>query len=583
VNRTSADEPLQRKFFQTVLFSIPEVRKMKEKKSLHRAVGIHSFPRAALAASAAFAALAVLCLCGCPSEGQGGPFDSADHGPPGPPEAYPVSDNFSLESEIEALILGRRYYVDPVIGNDSNEGSSSLPWRTLDKALATVSGGDGVLLRSGNYGLLREESNVRASFAVFRNAAGAEPVFSGIDLDYPAGGSTAFLAFFGIRIIPDWVDPLVGAAVSPEGDLIYTKTSLPVQFTGARGVRLYCCDIKGQNKYLTDMGVSVTDSQAVTVAGCAIREVGRGTTCNGSTNIQFRGNHIYGITGSAFRGTDASSTDILIEGNHAHDSNYDYGDLYCPRAPNSNYHGSAVAVRGDRYVIRNNIFHDGFNSAGIMTYDADSPTSDIDFSDILIENNLLYDIRNDFVLRFYLIDSNVVVRNNIFAGHWRGSGAQYYDTAVVINSLSSRGDAGALVFDNNIVVGITNFGTYWPSVPQHSNIFYSCRPVNGDFFTAAEIGGNSLVACSASPTSLIFEQGFFNGSLRFDFEASDPANYVGHGETLDFTLAPGSPALGFADPLRQGEDGLGTLDEKGFIVPSAVRRTNLNHNAGAYP
>lgn len=54
-----------------------------------------------------------------------------------------------------------------------------------------------------------------------------------------------------------------------------------------------------------------------------------------------------------------------------------------------------------------------------MTYNADSALSDLDYSDILIENNLLFGIRNNYVLRFYLIHSNIVARNNAFAGPMR--------------------------------------------------------------------------------------------------------------------------------------------------------------------
>lgn len=63
----------------------------------------------------------------------------------------------------------------------------------------------------------------------------------------------------------------------------------------------------------------------------------------------------------------------------------------------------------------------------------------------------------------------------------------------------------------------------------------------------------------------------------------DASNTKGHGQTLDFTLTSGSPAIGFGDPARQPADGLGTIDASGFLRASTVARTADRHNAGAYP
>ncbi len=81
----------------------------------------------------------------------------------------------------------------------------------------------------------------------------------------------------------------------------------------------------------------------------------------------------------------------------------------------------------------------------------------------------------------------------------------------------------------------------------------------------------------------MFEDGFFAGPVRFDYDNSDPTNPKGHRQTLDFTLAPGSPARGFGDPSRQPADGLGTLNAEGFILANPVRRSPARHDAGAYP
>src|SRR5690349_1931280 len=43
------------------------------------------------------------------------------------------------------------YYVDPVIGNDANPGSSSAPWRSFYKAAQTLVAGDTALFANGTY------------------------------------------------------------------------------------------------------------------------------------------------------------------------------------------------------------------------------------------------------------------------------------------------------------------------------------------------------------------------------------------------------------------------------------------------
>ncbi len=492
--------------------------------------------------------------------------------------------NPTLGASVDALITGQRYYIDPVSGLDSSDGSIFSPWKTLSKAQSVALGGDGVILRSGNYGLFSEQDGGRSSYLVYRNDAGAVPVFTGIDLDYSAGNGDSYLVFYGVRILPEWVAPGGDPQDPASTQTTYAKTATPVVIRAANHVQILGSNIGGQRKYLTPCGVSVADSTYVQVEGCIIHDVHRGIINTASQFLAYKGNHIHRITGSAFMSSDAASNDILIEGNHAHDSNYNYADDYCPRALNANYHGSAVAIRGDRMTIRNNIFHDGFNSAGIMTYDQDSPASDIDYSEILIENNLLYDIRNVYVLRFYLISSNIVVRNNIFASYWRSFGTQYYNTAVNIDSVALGLDGSMLTFDNNIVLGTTNFGAYWGTVNQHNNIFYSCRPGVAPYLTEAEVGGGSMVATGdPATTSYLFEQDFFNGVLRFDMDSSDPTNPVGHGQLLDFSLYPLSPAEGYGDPLTQPADGLGLLGADGFIQTSLITRSGARHNAGPYP
>jgi len=67
----------------------------------------------------------------------------------------------------------RTFYVDPA-GNDSAAGSSTSPWRTLQKAANTVRAGDLVIVRAGHYaGLYLTTSGTATDPITFRGDPGA--------------------------------------------------------------------------------------------------------------------------------------------------------------------------------------------------------------------------------------------------------------------------------------------------------------------------------------------------------------------------------------------------------------------------
>ncbi len=71
-----------------------------------------------------------------------------------------VTDNASRTASDSVVITvsaagGNTYYVSPT-GSDSNPGSSSSPWRTIDHAHRHVGPGDTILLRGGTYPVLSE-------------------------------------------------------------------------------------------------------------------------------------------------------------------------------------------------------------------------------------------------------------------------------------------------------------------------------------------------------------------------------------------------------------------------------------------
>ena len=68
---------------------------------------------------------------------------------------------FIMGSMAAGSVLANSYYVDPVNGSDSSNGSLSLPWRTLGNSIGKLSAGDTLYLRGGNY----FESGVRITIS----------------------------------------------------------------------------------------------------------------------------------------------------------------------------------------------------------------------------------------------------------------------------------------------------------------------------------------------------------------------------------------------------------------------------------
>jgi len=97
------------------------------------------------------------------------------------------------------------YYLDAVNGNDSNPGTSDSPWKTLSKAQSTISDGDTVKLRDGNYGDFTEYNISHTTWTTYQADTGCSPAFTGIHFD----GMTdrdIYLIFDGITVNYDGSD-----------------------------------------------------------------------------------------------------------------------------------------------------------------------------------------------------------------------------------------------------------------------------------------------------------------------------------------------------------------------------------------
>lgn len=465
--------------------------------------------------------------------------------------------DFTSRDDVLALVTGSTYYIDADNGDDdTGDGSNGNPWQTIGKAQSSVTnnGGDCVVLKgNSNYGVMTdtEYSQSAANWTVWINEEGSAPIINNISMvsqdDY-----NLRLIFYGIKIAPAWVDPGSG----PD----YNQTATCVYIWGQNYIEFYNCEIVGTNKYLTPNITYLREADYIKFERCHGHVAGEGMvylTCN---YITYAYNYVHNVCASGIKDGYAGSSYITIEGNHIHDCIFNTEDQY---GEGADFHGSVIAMNNATMTIRNNILHDGGGTNVINFYGDGSPV----YTDILIENNIVYNPSNTTAVCVDYTDENVVIRNNLFIGQKKDElgGSDMYHNAILICGFND--DGSGLSIYNNIFVG--NAAPYLVS-SANCYIDYNIVYYGSNFDTT-----NAIVALTDEDSNY-FESGFFNGSLDLEYGAQEDI-------ILDLTYNSGCGAIGFGDSANQPSDSLGSLDANDeFIIPDGKYRDSGSHDAGPY-
>ena len=94
---------------------------------------------------------------------------------------------------------GTTYYVS-TSGSDTNAGTLSAPWRTIQHAANTVKAGDNVLVRGGTYNeivTIKTSGNAASGYISFSNYPGELPVVDGTGLSVGSSGQTGLFSLEG--------------------------------------------------------------------------------------------------------------------------------------------------------------------------------------------------------------------------------------------------------------------------------------------------------------------------------------------------------------------------------------------------
>jgi hypothetical protein len=466
----------------------------------------------------------------------------------------------SLALVLAMTVQANDYFVDAGSGSDSNAGSSASPWKTLGKARNSAPAGSTVFVKNGNYGNYAEGGTTSSNaYLTFKAAAGHTPTLSGLSLAY-ASLSSAYLRFEGFDI-----------HATSRMDVVYLQNARHVQLVGNT--------IRHDRWAINNAGVDavyILDSADILIARNRIRGVHRGISASRTARLTVRRNYITPSAGTGIQYAGGNSNG-LIEYNHLQGAGYQG----YPSNPDAvkDPHASMISVRSGNLTIRNNVMHGMGSSSGVMFYEPDVAGGEAAYSNILFENNAIYDVGNTFVLRIYNLGSNFVVRNNLLFSRIRTGDcngytpdARYrYSNSLVVHNTAAGHSGDGLELSNNIMIGIVGAPQ---NARERNNVIWSWGTAP---WLAQSPSGTSMIVTSAyggcGTYARFFESEFFANPIDFKMPGTDP---------FDLTLAANSPAVGFGDPSVQAPESLGSIGADGFMVDDGILRTNAIHSVGPY-
>lgn len=310
------------------------------------------------------------------------------------------------------------YYVDPH-GNDANPGTEARPWQTIQRAVRTITAGDTVYIRGGEYeapldGFVFQNSGTESRPITLTNYPGEQVIFRipGKDTNYAA---------FRCWTAPDWLTPkaeyirIVGTDVDP------TWLSNGVQ--SHRGIVVLGPD----GRHTLGHGLRVAGCSYWEVAGIDFVDVGyaifayklnnRTMEVRSTTNWYVHDNRVYGFYGES--GMQFNGDYNRIEDNEVYKINDEaYNSSGC----------QAINILGNHNTVKGNRLSKLGSQQGCKGILLEWDVADYN----LIEQNRIWD--NDVGIYIAGGDHNVL-RNNLI---YRTVAPSQDSVGISINSYDDR-------------------------------------------------------------------------------------------------------------------------------------------------
>jgi hypothetical protein len=461
---------------------------------------------------------------------------------------------------------GATFYVSPN-GNDSNNGSYTSPWLTIQHAANTVTAGATVIVEAGTYheSVLFATSGTSSAPIVFNGQGTAIIDGTGVACCttpsfetgsnflccntqglFTVGSSSGvnYLTIEGFTLEnyktanKNYVPAGILIAGSGTGINILNNTVKNIQTSAGKDGNAYGIGVFGTS--ITPLSVTVSGN---TVTGCRTGQ-SETTTYNGnvqnfvvSNNTIFDNDNI-GIDAIGFEGVGPIGYDRASYGEISGNTVYDISAIHNPGEGNQ-YDADGLYCDGCEYVVfeRNTVYRCDLNM------EAASENNGHDSSYVTIRNNVFYDANTvgisigGYANRVGGSDHIVIVNNTLYNNNTKSGGGEFQ---IQFHSGSSSGN----IFENNIVyagkqnVWIYSFVKATPQYPAPpATLNWNLYDSKADYVEGTSIdwaGKSSYKNYAAYQSSTGEDANSPNANPLFDNPTSTPPN---------FDIASGSPAI----------------------------------------
>ncbi len=261
------------------------------------------------------------------------------------------------------------YYVS-TSGNDGNSGSSSSPWRTLQKAAGSAGPGDVVHVLDGSY----------AGMNITGDGNSSSPI------TFQADGSNVRLT--SRNSVTDDIVNIEGADyIIIDGFLVEDAPRIGIRIVNARGVVIRNNEVmrSGHTGILTGWTPEIEIINNISWGASAQHGIYVSNSNDPNDNVIVRGNECYGngqngvqLNGDCWEGGDGIISGAILENNIIHDNNWKGFSL--------------ISVRNS--IIQNNIIYDNGVTAGAGgIHLADQPNCTHESINNIVVNNTVIEPR----------------------------------------------------------------------------------------------------------------------------------------------------------------------------------------------
>jgi len=479
-------------------------------------------------------------------------------------------------------------YVVSNAGNDTNAGTQSAPWRTIQHAANSVHAGDTVEVESGTYNeivTMKTSGNATQGYITFTNYPGQSPIVDGSGLSVGSSGQTGLFSLegtFNYIVIQGF--EIRNFSSSAKG-----KSPVGIDFEGAGS------NIEILNNHIHNIVQTLGSCNAANALAIALY----GTQAPASiSNVTLSGNEIdHNTTGCSENVSFDGNVQYFIEANNlVHDGdNIGLDDIgFEGVSPNSAYDQAR-----DGWVFQNTIYNISsttnpvyHNQVGADGYYCDGCTR------IIVERNLIHDSDLSELASEHSghVSSYVMFRNNIIyhslyvglsiGGYSKGVGGT--DRCVIVNNSlwddGTHGNSGLgelqiqyyatnNTIENNIVDGYTLTTKYLlydftSSEPSPATLDYN------DYYNTVGAAGSLWDWEAKGITGYSSYQTASHQDAHSTF--ADPLYANLTTAPYNFDLSSGSPALNAGKNL--GVNTVGVLDYAGNPRVNGSGQINI----GAY-